>query len=92
MTFPEIEAALLALADSRTRVDTDAATPEQVDLAAAILQLATRAPVTAIQIHARQMSAEDWQHLNGLYLAVAEQAALQTQTINAPHAPEDNRD
>lgn len=37
MPLSEIEAALLALAESRTRVKTDAPTPEQVDLAAAML-------------------------------------------------------
>ncbi|MCE7001640.1 hypothetical protein LWC34_02110 [Kibdelosporangium philippinense] len=83
MTFPEIEAALLALADSRNRVDTDAATPEQVDLAAAILQLAKHAPATGMRIHARQMTNQDWQQVATRYLAVAEQAARQTRTVES---------
>ena len=65
---------------------------EQVDLAAVILQLAKRAPITAIQIHARQISAEDWQQMAGLSVAVVEQAALQTQTVEFPHTQDGGRD
>lgn len=81
MTFDEIQATLLAIADSRDRVETDAATPEQIDLCAAILQLAKQAPTKAFLIYGQAMSVEDWEELARLYTKVGEQATAQARTV-----------
>jgi hypothetical protein len=81
VTFDEVQAKLLAIADSRDRVETDAATPEQIDLCAAILQLAKQAPDKAFLIYGQAMSVEGWEELARLYTKVGEQAMAQARTV-----------
>jgi hypothetical protein len=87
MSLDAIQHALLRLAESRNRVETDAPTPEQVDIAAAMLQLARHAPMTGMRIYGGEMTPEDWTRLAGLYRAVSDQAAMQARTAAPPTPP-----
>jgi hypothetical protein len=86
--FTEFERAALLLADASERTETDAPTPEQSCLAAAVLRLAQHAPMAGLRIHAREMTSGDWQAMVDAYGAVSDLAEAQLRTVEGSVVPD----
>jgi hypothetical protein len=81
MSLTEFEQTTLKLAETTERVETDAPTLEQTDIAAAVVRLAWDAPSTGLQIHTCDMTSEDWKALADAYRTVGDRAEAQSRTI-----------
>jgi len=91
VTLKEFEHAALKLAHSAERIATDAPTPEQTSIAAAVVRLADRASSTGLRIHAREMTPGDWQALSDAYGAVSDHAQAQLRTVEGVAMPAEGR-
>jgi hypothetical protein len=91
VTLAEFEHAVLNLAARTERTETDAPTPEQASIAAAVVRLADRASSTGLRIHAREMTPGDWQALSDAYGAVSDHAQAQLRTVEGVAMPAEGR-
>jgi hypothetical protein len=83
--------ALEGMCTAVTRIETDAPTPEQISIAAAVVRLADRASSTGLRIHAREMTPGDWQALSDAYGAVSAYAQAQLRTAEGVAMPAEGR-